>query len=71
MTKVYCAETECKYFDDCLCTADEINLTAGHIHSVHNGFMHHWECRMFEQSKEAKEMFEMLKSYFDKKMNDK
>lgn len=65
MTKVWCAETECKLQKNNRCTAKEINLSAGHIHTMHQGFMHHWECRMFEQSEDAKELFGMLKSYFD------
>lgn len=70
MTKVYCAETDCEHFDDCLCTAEEININSGHIHSVHNGFMRHWECRTFKQSKDAKEIFDRLKAYFDKRIEE-
>lgn len=65
MTKVYCAEIECENCKENECKAKEINLTAGHIHTVHKGFAHHWECRTFKQSKDAKEIFDMLKAYFD------
>lgn len=65
MAKVWCAETECEYCRENGCTAKEINISAGHIHTVHQGFRHHWECRTFKPSEDAKEMFEMLKAYFD------
>lgn len=65
MPKVWCAEIECKYHKNNKCTAKEINLSAGHIHTVHQGFIHHWTCRMFEPSEDAKELFEMCKEYFD------
>lgn len=65
MPKVWCAETECEYCKGNKCTAREINISAGHIHTVHQGFIHHWECRTFKISEEAKELFDMLKRYFD------
>lgn len=65
MPKVWCAETECEYYRDNRCTAKEINISAGHIHTKHQGYIHHWECRTFKMSEEAKELFGMLKAYFD------
>ena len=64
MAKVRCAETECEYCHDCECTAHEINISAGHIHTKHQGYIHHWECQTFKMSKEAEEIFGMLKAYF-------
>ena len=66
MPKVWCAENECVFNKDNECVAEEINLSAGHVHTKHQGFAHKLECRTFQQSDEAKEMFEMLKSFFDK-----
>lgn len=63
--RIVCAETECEYFSVDGCTAEEINLTAGHMHTVHEGYRHVWTCRTFSPSPEAKEIFDMLKSYFD------
>ena len=65
MPKVWCAETECEYYHENGCKAKEINISAGHIHTIHQGFAHHWECRTFKPSEDAKEMFKMLKTYFD------
>ena len=63
--RVYCAEIECEHYSEDGCTAEEINLTAGHMHTVHEGFRHVWTCRMFEPSPIAKEIFDKLKKYFD------
>ena len=61
---VWCAETECVYCKENICTADEINLSAGHMHTVHEGFRHVWTCRTFSPDPEAKELFDMLKAFF-------
>lgn len=66
MPKVWCAETECEYYGEDGCTANEINITAGHIHAKHQGYIHHWECRTFKMSEEYKKLFGMLKAYFDR-----
>lgn len=63
--RIVCAETECEYFSMDGCTAEEINLTAGHMHTVHEGYRHVWTCRTFRPSPEAKEIYDMLKSYID------
>ena len=65
MAKVWCAENECLFNKDNECLADYINITAGRIHSRNQGYCRHWECRTFKQSAEVKELYEMLKSYFD------
>lgn len=56
MAKVWCAENECKYNDRNLCKAKEINLAAGHMHTVHEGFRPVWTCRTFEESALAAEL---------------
>ena len=63
--RIVCAETECEYFSMDGCTAEKITLTAGHMHTVHEGYRRVWTCRTFMPSPEAKEIFDMLKSYFD------
>lgn len=65
MAKVICAEPECEFYNKDGCTAEEVNLTAGRVHTMHQGYMRVWECRMFKQSEEARALFEMLKRYFD------
>lgn len=54
MTKVWCAETTCKHNKDNLCSAKKINLSAGQIHTVHEGCRQLWTCRTYEMSYEAK-----------------
>lgn len=65
MAKVWCAEIECEYNRENICRAKEINISAGHLHTKHQGFIHHWECRTFKMSEEAAELFGMFKAYFD------
>ena len=67
MAKVWCAETECEFCHENECTAEEINFSAGHIHTKFQGYKHHWECNTFKMSKEAEEVFGMLKAYFEKR----
>lgn len=64
--KVWCAETECEHNKDNLCKAKEINISAGRVHTIHDGYIHHWECRTFKMSEEAEKLFSMLKRYFDR-----
>ena len=56
MARVCCAAVECKWNDDCLCRAKSINLSDGHVHTVHQGFKHIWTCKEFEMSAFAKEV---------------
>lgn len=71
MPKVYCAEIECEYYSEKGCKAKEINVSAGRIHTIHQGFARHWVCRTFKMSKEAEEISELLKPYFDKIKKEK
>lgn len=61
MAKVYCAEITCKYNDRNLCKAKTINLSAASITTVNEGRKDVWFCRMYELSKEVKELAEALK----------
>jgi hypothetical protein len=61
MTEVTCAACECKYNDNGICVADEINLSQGNIVTVHEGRQDVWWCKMFEMSDYAKEIHELLK----------
>ena len=65
MVKVWCAEIECIYNSENECTATEINLSVGHLHTKHQGYAHKWECRTYQQSKEAKAIIDMLNAYFE------
>lgn len=61
MAKVVCAACECKYNDNSICVAKEINLSQGNIMTVREGRQDVWWCRMFEMSDFAKEIDELLK----------
>lgn len=61
MPKVWCAAGMCKWNDDNMCNATEINLSEGHLHTVHQGFKQVWTCRAFELSEDAKRMMEQMK----------
>ena len=56
MAKVWCAAGMCKWNDDNRCRAKEINLSEGHLHTVHQGFKQVWTCRAFEMSENAKRL---------------
>ena len=62
MPKVFCASIECVYNKGNQCKAAGINLSDGHVHTVHQGYLQIWKCRTFSMSKEAKEMYELLKN---------
>lgn len=61
MAKVWCATIECKYNKKNQCKAKEINISDGHIHTVHQGYKQIWLCRSFGMSESAKEIEQMLK----------
>lgn len=61
MPKVYCAAGMCKHNEENLCKAKEINLSEGHVHTVHQGYKQVWTCRMFEMSEDAKRMLEAIR----------
>lgn len=61
MPKVWCAEIECEWCKENQCTADEINLSAGRMHTVYEGYRQVWTCRTFKMSEEAKKMIDILK----------
>ena len=64
MPKVWCATLECKHNEGNKCRAKSINLSDGHIHTVHQGFKHIHECRTYEMSDRAKTLGKMLEGYF-------
>ncbi len=64
MPKVWCATLECKHNKGNQCRAKSINLSDGHIHTVHQGYKHIHECRTYEMSDRAKTLEKMLKGYF-------
>ena len=61
MAKVWCATLECEYNKRNKCTAKEINLSDGHVHTVHQGYLQIWKCEAFAMSREAREMYEDLR----------
>lgn len=56
MARVYCAAVECKFNDGNICIAKSINLSEGHVHTVHQGFKQVWTCRSYEMSAIAKQV---------------
>jgi hypothetical protein len=63
MPKVWCAAIECKHNKENQCTRKKINLSAGHTHTVLNGYMQYWECRMFNESSESAELRRKIESF--------
>ena len=66
MTKVWCAEINCAYCISNVCRAKEVNFTAGNIHTKNQGYIQHWECRTYQMSREAEELFKVLEKYNNK-----
>lgn len=60
MPKVWCAAIECENNKDNRCKAAEINLSEGHINTVHQGFKQVWECRNYSMGEEAKQLKALL-----------
>lgn len=64
MSKVYCASIDCEYNHRNRCTAKSINLSDGHIHTVHQGFKHIHKCRTYEKSQRCKDIESYIFKYF-------
>lgn len=60
MAKVWCAAIECRHNKNNQCRSKEINLTEGHIHTVHQGFKQVWGCRTYETDPKLKEIFDAI-----------
>lgn len=67
MARVWCAAIECANNKNNRCTASEINLAEGHIHTVHQGFKQVWECRTYNMSKESKQLEDKIKEWLKPK----
>ena len=63
MAKVWCAAIECANNKNNRCTAAEINLSDGHIHTVNQGYKQIWECRTYNMSAKSKQMEDEIKKY--------
>lgn len=63
MARVYCAALECKWNDGNICRAKSINLSEGHVHTVHQGFKQVWTCGAFEMSAFAKKVAAELSKF--------
>ena len=63
MIKVICASIDCEYNHNKKCTAKEIKLNDGHIHTVHQGFKHIHECKTYEKSEYSKELEKFLEEF--------
>lgn len=57
MAKVWCAEIDCEHNKNNQCKAKEINLSAGYMHTVHEGFRQVWTCRTFQMDERDKEPY--------------
>lgn len=64
MARVYCAAIECANNKNNRCTAAEINLSEGHIHTVHQGLKQVWECKNYNMSDQAKQIADVIKEFY-------
>lgn len=64
MPKVWCAEIECQHNKNNTCRRKEINFSAGHVHTIHQGFLHVWCCKNYELSEDTKKLMEELRKQF-------
>ena len=62
MAKVWCATIECKHNKKNQCKAKEINISDGHIHTVHQGYKQIWLCGSCILSDPARELEQLLKN---------
>lgn len=62
MPKIWCAAIECKHNKGNQCRAKEVNLTEGHLHTVHQGFKQVWGCRTYEESEDYKALRKMIEN---------
>lgn len=65
MPKLVCATLECKYNKNNRCTAKEISLSDGHIHTVHQGYKQVWECKTYEMSAEDRQLYEEMSLFMN------
>lgn len=63
MSKVYCASIDCEYNYNNVCEAKVIDLSDGHIHTVHQGFKHIHECRTYKKSQYYEELEQFLQDF--------
>lgn len=68
MAKVWCAEITCKHNHDNVCKAKEINLSAGLVHTVHEGAMDIWKCCTYAESEESRQIREALEQFLKSKL---
>ena len=67
MPKVWCATLECKHNRGNQCRAKSINLSDGHIHTVHQGFKHIHECCTYENSEQWETLKRLMEGCFSVK----
>ena len=63
MSKVFCASIDCEYNHGNRCTAEKINLSDGHIHTVHQGVKHIHECKTYKKSEYYEELEQLLREF--------
>lgn len=69
MPKVWCAAIDCANNKNNQCNAAAINLTEGHIHTVHQGYTQVWKCRVFNMSETAKKLYAEMKTVMEENKN--
>lgn len=67
MARVWCAAIECEHNKENQCMLPEINLTHGYVHTVHNGFMQHWQCRNFSESAKTAELRKRIELFLSQR----
>ncbi|MBQ5640476.1 MAG: hypothetical protein IIV05_01580 [Ruminococcus sp.] len=71
MARVYCAAVECRHNIQGKCCAAEITLNEGHVHTLHQGFLHHWTCTGYEESETAKSIREFVRKFMQERTEEK
>jgi hypothetical protein len=61
MAKVFCASIDCSHNENCKCTLKEVALKEWYIHTMHEGYKHMWECKNYEMSEEAEDMYAKIR----------
>ena len=62
--KVWCAEILCEHNKNNQCKANEINLSAGNIHTVNEGCRQIWTCRAFAMRDDAKKLKVFIEEFY-------
>ena len=63
MSKVRCAAIDCKHNKGNKCSCKEVSLKEWYINTVHEGRKHLWECKNYEMSESARQIYADIEKY--------